>query len=66
MSGQTWDGAAIHADFAARLDLAQRRTASMHSDITLQERWRCPATTATPLSNLGLVELAIFGPGGAQ
>ncbi|MCB0190083.1 MAG: hypothetical protein KDE31_37685, partial [Caldilineaceae bacterium] len=42
MRGQTWDGAAIHVDFAARLDLAQRRTASMHSDITLQERWRCP------------------------
>jgi asparagine synthase (glutamine-hydrolysing) len=42
MQGHTWDGAAIHADFAQRIDLAQRRVAAIGSDITLQERWRDP------------------------
>lgn len=39
---QTWRGAAIHADFALRMQLAQRRAAAMGSDITLQESWQAP------------------------
>jgi asparagine synthase (glutamine-hydrolysing) len=37
-----WSGAAIHADFARRLDLAGRRIAAMGQDITLAESWRGP------------------------
>lgn len=37
-----WSGAAIHADFARRIDLAGLRIAAMGSDITLAETWRGP------------------------
>jgi len=42
MQRQTWEGAAIRADFARRIDLAKRRVAAMGTDITLQESWRSP------------------------
>lgn len=37
-----WSGAAIHDDFARRLDLAGLRIAAMGADITLNETWRGP------------------------
>jgi asparagine synthase (glutamine-hydrolysing) len=40
-SGPDWRGTAIHADFAHRLQLAQRRNAAIGQDINLQESWRC-------------------------
>lgn len=42
MRSQTWSGAAIHADFARRVELARRRAAAMGQDITLQESRRKP------------------------
>jgi asparagine synthase (glutamine-hydrolysing) len=39
---QTWSGAAINADFARHVQLAQRRAAAIGSDITLQESWHGP------------------------
>ncbi len=42
MQRQTWSGAAIHTDFARRVQLAQRRAAALGRDITLQESWHDP------------------------
>jgi asparagine synthase (glutamine-hydrolysing) len=39
---QDWSGAAIHLDFARRVDLSQRRSAAMGNDIDLSESWRSP------------------------
>jgi len=40
--GQDWSGAAIHPDFARRVDLSQRRIAAMGNDIDFSESWRGP------------------------
>lgn len=39
---QDWSGAAIHTDFARRLDLAGLRVAAMGRDIRLTESWQGP------------------------
>lgn len=40
--GPQWTGAAIHPEFARRIDLSQRRIDAMRHDITLQESWQRP------------------------
>jgi asparagine synthase (glutamine-hydrolysing) len=42
LQGHTWSGAAIHADFARRVQLGPRRVAALGRDITTQESWHHP------------------------